>query len=181
MPDTTAECTSDRVAAVTRAANVEALNSWSACRIRAVSKVLVASGVGFLPLIMYRKLPARLSRGFGATGALPRRMRSQAATRVGSWAVRRSDFRSVASRPLSAASGSKAESADTPVRITSIGVVFLGSVLSIAISFGGSLRFAVEARAFRCASSSLRDGSRPCHRRNVTSSNVECATRSSTS
>ena len=52
MPDTTAECTSDRVAAVTRAAKVEALNSWSAWRMRATSKVLVASSVGFLPLIM---------------------------------------------------------------------------------------------------------------------------------
>jgi hypothetical protein len=29
IPDTTAECTSDSVAAVTRAANVDALNSWS--------------------------------------------------------------------------------------------------------------------------------------------------------
>ncbi len=92
-------------------------------------------------------------------------MRSQAATSVGSWAVRRRDFRSVASRLLSAASGSNEESADTPVRSTSIGVVFLGRSFSIARSFGGSLRFDVEASAFRCVSSSFRDGSRPCHRR----------------
>ena len=52
MPETTAECRSDRVAAVTRAAKVEALNSWSAWRMSATSKVLAASGVGFLPLIM---------------------------------------------------------------------------------------------------------------------------------
>jgi hypothetical protein len=52
MPDTTAEWMSDSVAAVTRAAKVEALNSWSAWRIRATSNVLVANGVGFLPDIM---------------------------------------------------------------------------------------------------------------------------------
>ncbi len=146
-----------------------------------MSKVLVASGLGFLPLIMYRKLPARFSREFGATGALPRRIRSHAATRVGNWAVKRSDFRSVASRLLSAASGSKADSAETPVRSTSIGVVFRGNIFSIDSSFGGSLRLAVEASALRCASSSLRVGSRPCQSRKVTSSKVECATRSSTS
>jgi hypothetical protein len=52
-------------------------------------------------------------------------------------------LRSVASRELSAASGSKAESADTPVLRISIGVVFLGKHRSIAVSFGGSLRLAV--------------------------------------
>ena len=52
MPETIAECRSDSVAAVTRAANVEALNSWSAWRIRATSNVFAASGVGVLPLIM---------------------------------------------------------------------------------------------------------------------------------
>src|SRR5215470_19087517 len=108
-----------------------------------MSKVLAASEVGFLPLIMYRKLPARLSFGLGATGALPRRIRSHAATSVGSCAVSRNDFRRVASRLLSAASGSKAESAETPVRSTSIGVVFFGNILSIAISLGGSFRVEV--------------------------------------
>ena len=52
MAEVMAECMSDMVAAVTRAANVEALNSWSACRMRATSKVLVARSVGFLPDIM---------------------------------------------------------------------------------------------------------------------------------
>ena len=52
MAEVMAECMSDMVAAVTRAAKVEALNSWSACRMRATSNVLVASGVGFLPDIM---------------------------------------------------------------------------------------------------------------------------------
>ena len=52
MPDTTAEWMSESVAAVTRAAKVEALNSWSAWRMSATSKVLVANSVGFLPDIM---------------------------------------------------------------------------------------------------------------------------------
>jgi hypothetical protein len=92
-------------------------------------------------------------------------MRSQAATSVGICAVSRMDFRSVASRELSAASGSQAESAETPVRRISIGVVFFGKRRSMLTSLGGSLRFAVEDRALTCASSSLRVGSRPYHRR----------------
>ena len=115
------------MAAVTRAANVDALNSWSAWRMSATSKVLVARSVGFLPVIMYTKLPARESFGLGATGVLPRRSRSQAATSVGICAVSRIALRVVASRELSAASGSNEESAETPVRSTSIGVVFLES------------------------------------------------------
>ena len=101
----------------------------------------------------------------GATGALPRRMRSQAATSVGIWAVSLTLFRSVASRELSSASGSKAESAETPVRRISIGVVFFGKSFSIARTLGGSFRLAVEASALTWASSSFRLGSRPCHRR----------------
>ena len=165
MPETTPECTSDSVAAVTRAANVEALNSWSAWRMRATSKVFAASGVGFLPLSMYRKLAARFSLGFGVMSGLPRRMRSQAATSVGICAVRRIDLRSVASRELSSASGSNAESADTPVRRISIGVVFFGNRRSIAMSFGGSLRFAVADSAFVSASSSFLVGRCPYQRR----------------
>src|SRR5207245_4630485 len=76
ISDTIAECRSDSVAAVTRAANVDALNSWSAWRMSATSKVLVARSVGFLPLSMYTKLPASESLGFGATGVLPRDRKS---------------------------------------------------------------------------------------------------------
>src|ERR671918_435954 len=165
MAEVMAECRSDRVAAVTRAANVDALNSWSACRMSAMSNVLTASSVGFLPAIMYRKLLARLSFGLGATGDLPRRTRSQAATSVGICAVRRIDLRMVASRELSPASGSHDDSADTPVRRTSIGVVFFGSVRRSVRSLGGSLRLADDASAFEKASNSFLVGSAPCQSR----------------
>ena len=75
------------------------------------------------------------------------------------------DFRSVASRELSAASGSKADNAETPVRRISMGLLFLGSCVRMPTSFGGSLRLAVADSAFVWASSSLRVGNRPCHRR----------------
>ena len=101
------------------------------------------------PLGVARKFAASPRRGFGATGALPRRIRSQAATSVGSRAVSRIDLRSVASRELSAASGSNAESADTPVRSTSIGDVRFGSARRMPRSLGGSFRLAVAASAFR--------------------------------
>ena len=52
MAEVIAECRSDSVAAVTRAAKVEALNSWSACRMSAMSNVFTARSVAFLPLIM---------------------------------------------------------------------------------------------------------------------------------
>ena len=70
-------------------------------------------------------------------------MRSQAATSVGICAVSRIALRISASRELSGSSGSNAESAETPVRNTSIGVVFFGSPRSSATSLGGSLRVAV--------------------------------------
>src|SRR5262245_36087270 len=127
IAETIDECRSDMVAAVTRAANVDALNSWSACRMSATSKVFAASGLGLAPVSMYRKFAARFILGLGAISALPRRIRSQAATRVGIWAVSRSALRAVASLELSAASGSHDERADTQVRSTSIGVVFFGS------------------------------------------------------
>src|SRR5258707_698154 len=131
----------------------------------ATSNVLTASSVGFLPDIMYRKFADRLSFGLGATSALPRRMRSQAATSVGIWAVRRMALRIDASRELSAASGSHADSADTPVRSTSIGVVFFGSVRSSASSPVGSLRLAVDDSALLKVSYSFLEGSAPCQRR----------------
>ena len=92
---------------------------------------------------------------------MPRRSRSQVATSVGICAVSRIALRVVASRELSAASGSKADSAETPVRSTSIGVVFLGSWRSMVMSLGGSLRTAVEESALTWASSSLRLGRLP--------------------
>ena len=49
MPDTTPEYMSDRVATVTRAANVEAFSSWSAWRISAVSIAFSARALGFRP------------------------------------------------------------------------------------------------------------------------------------
>ncbi len=93
----------------------------------------------------------------------------------------RMDFLRVASCELSAASGSKADRAETPVRSTSMGVVFFGSWRSMASSLGGSRRFAVADSVFWFASSSLRFGSRPWKSRNTVSSKLECATRSSTS
>src|SRR4029078_6794110 len=107
----------------------------------------------------------RLSLGFGATRGLPRRIRSQAATSVGIWAVRRMPLRIDAWRELSGASGSHDDSADTPVRSTSIGVVFFGSVRSSATSPVGSLRLAVDESALLNVSYSFFDGSAPCHRR----------------
>ncbi len=45
-----AECMSDSVDAITRAVNVEAFISWSACRIRATSNVFAAAGDGRSPV-----------------------------------------------------------------------------------------------------------------------------------
>jgi hypothetical protein len=72
-------------------------------------------------------------------------MRSHAATSVGICAVRRIAFRTLASRELSAASGSNDERAETPVRSASIGVVFLGRSFRIATTFGEILRPAESA------------------------------------
>ena len=52
MPETTPEYMSERVATVTRAANVEAFSSWSAWRISAVSIAFSASALGFRPVSM---------------------------------------------------------------------------------------------------------------------------------
>ena len=52
MPPTIAEWMSVSVAAATRAANVEAFSSWSACRISATSKARVASAFGRSPVSM---------------------------------------------------------------------------------------------------------------------------------
>ena len=52
---TIAECMSDSVEAITRAANVLAFSSWSACRIRATSSARTAVSDGFTPFSMRRK------------------------------------------------------------------------------------------------------------------------------
>ena len=49
MAPVTAECTSVSVAAATRAANVDALNSWSACSTSATSNARASSALGRLP------------------------------------------------------------------------------------------------------------------------------------
>nr|BFE86427.1 hypothetical protein GCM10020093_090280 [Planobispora longispora] len=66
-----AECMSDRVAAQTRAANVEAFIVWSACRTRQASKISTARGSGTRPVIWSRKFAAMLSSGSGSGIALP--------------------------------------------------------------------------------------------------------------
>ena len=62
---TTAECMSDRVAAQTRAAKVEAFMVWSACSTRQVSKIWASRADGGRPVIWSRKLAARLERRVG--------------------------------------------------------------------------------------------------------------------
>ena len=52
MPATTAECMSVSVAAATRAANVEAFSSWSACSVSAMSIARTAVALGRSPVSM---------------------------------------------------------------------------------------------------------------------------------
>src|ERR1700719_4761687 len=80
MADVMAECMSDNVAAVTRAAKVEAFNSWSACRMREISNARSALADGFVPLSCNRKFAEWDSDLSGSTTFLPLRMRSYAAT-----------------------------------------------------------------------------------------------------
>ncbi len=111
--------------ATTRAVNAEAFEPCSACRMRSTSIRRAAVALGALPVSICRKLAACERRGSGAGTARPRRIASCAATIIGTCDVRRTPFRSVASGELSAASGSKAASADTAVRSTSIGCASL--------------------------------------------------------
>ena len=67
---------SDRVAAITRAAKVEAFSSWSAWRMSATSNVLVAVDEGFSPFSIHRKLAAWLRDRSASTTGLPLRRRS---------------------------------------------------------------------------------------------------------
>jgi hypothetical protein len=76
IADVTAECISESVAAVTRAANVEAFSSWSACKMRAISNALSAVTEGGAPFNIKRKFPACESDRSGSTSGFPLRTRS---------------------------------------------------------------------------------------------------------
>ncbi len=71
---------SENVDAITRAANVLAFSSWSACRISATSSARVAVSDGFTPFNMRRKFAECDSERSGSMIVLPLRMRSKMAT-----------------------------------------------------------------------------------------------------
>src|ERR1700722_11800751 len=71
MAATTQLCRSLSVAQATRAVNVLALNSWSACRIRHLSKIFSLPSSGSLPVRQRRKLKATLAPAFGSTNGWP--------------------------------------------------------------------------------------------------------------
>ncbi len=75
MADVIAECMSDSVAAVTRAAKVEAFNSWSAWRTSAMSKARTAEERAVSPSSILRKSSACVRPGSGGTKGLPSRSR----------------------------------------------------------------------------------------------------------
>ena len=62
-----------RVAMVTRAAKVDALRPWSACRMRHTSRPFAMASVGFSPLSIHRKFVAMSKSLFGRTKGLPER------------------------------------------------------------------------------------------------------------
>ena len=68
---TMAECRSVKVAMATRVANVLALISWSACRMKIMSIVRAATGEGGLPVRTYRKFSAVGPSVRGLTGSRP--------------------------------------------------------------------------------------------------------------
>ena len=179
MADTIAECRSDNVDAVTRAANVEALRPWSACKIKQVSRILAAVGSGSLPVIIYKKLAAWLKSWRGKIGHWLLRMRSHAAITVGIDAVKRNDLWTLASSELSRSSGSYGDNADVAVRNTSIGGVFLGiAIINDKTSYGIwrlSMNFWVKLSSWWAL------GSRPYHKSAVVSSKVEFLAKSSIS
>ena len=105
-PATMVECRSVRVAAATRAANVDAFSSWSAWRINPTSNARAASAPGRSPVRRYRKLAACPSAGSGVIGAPPAASLPSVATRVPVWAVSRTALRRDAPAESSPASGS---------------------------------------------------------------------------
>jgi len=121
MADTIAAWRSASVATATRAANVDALSSWSAWRVSTTSRTRATSGDGARPSTRLRKYAACESDVGALTGALPLRIRCQAATVSGTSAVRRTAFRKLASGSLARVSGSKVAARDTAVRSASRG------------------------------------------------------------
>ena len=171
-----AECRSARVATATRAANVEALNSWSACSVRATSITRATSALGARPSSSVRNHAACESAAAFVTGSRPVRMRCQAATSAGISAVSRIALRRFGSGSMDAASGSSAAAADTAVRSASRGWPSRGRPRRRATSGGGSSRAAARrARNARAASGA---GSSPNHRSWVTSSKGTAPARS---
>ena len=71
---------SESVDAITRAANVLAFSSWSACRISATSSARTAVSDGFTPFSMRRKFAEWDRLRSGSMIDLPLRMRSKIAT-----------------------------------------------------------------------------------------------------
>ena len=70
---TTAECMSDKVAAHTRAANVEAFIVWSACSTRQMSRISASRAGGAVPRNWSRKFAARPRPGSAGTQSRPSR------------------------------------------------------------------------------------------------------------
>ena len=107
MAATIAECRSATVATATRAAKVEALNSWSACRVRMTSSTRATSADGACPSSSVRKCAACEPPGPAATGSRPVRRRCQAATVAGTRLMSRQALRRFASGSLERTSGSR--------------------------------------------------------------------------
>ena len=125
----TAPWTSASVAAMTRAANVEALSSWSAWRMSATSNARTTSVSGISPVSRYSVLAARESPRRGVRGFWPERRRWKAPSMVGSWAMSRTALRYSAARLSSPRSGSTKTAALTAVRNTCIGFAPAGASL----------------------------------------------------
>ena len=174
---TIAACRSAQVATATRAANVEALNSWSACSVSVTSMTRATSGVGASPSSSVRNQAAWESAGTLAdTGSRPVRMRCQAATVAGTSVVSRIALRRFASASLARTSGSSAAASDTAVRRASSGWHSPGCVRSSASTGAGSAR-AARSRA-RNSPACAADGSSPNHSSQTTSSNGTTPARS---
>src|SRR5699024_2935206 len=80
IADVTPEYTSDNVATHTRAVNVEAFNSWSACKTNAL---LIASISIYSPsrsFNIYKKYSAYVKSFLGATGSYSWRIRANSVT-----------------------------------------------------------------------------------------------------
>ena len=83
MADVIEECKSLNVAQVTRAVNVEALNSCSAYKISETSMALTCRSLGGWPLISQSTLPASERFALAGTGSWPLRSRWWAPIRTG--------------------------------------------------------------------------------------------------